>query len=52
MPNLQPKVLLRIRPSKDIPTRQRKAWGEFLVMLLERAEAEIEQERKSPKNEE
>jgi len=37
-------VILRIKQSKDIPSRQQKAWNEFLDMLMERAEAEINNE--------
>ena len=35
-------VIINIRPSKNIPARQQKAWDEFLDMLMERAEAMLE----------
>jgi len=40
-------VILRIQRSNAIPPRQQKAWNEFLDMLVERAEAEINNEAES-----
>jgi len=41
-------VIVNVKPSKDVPPKQKQAWGEFLEMILARAEAELEREKGSP----
>lgn len=37
-------VIVNIKPVKETLARQRKAWDEFLDMLMERAEAKLDKE--------